>query len=108
MNKLIGERIKARRKQLELTQADLAFESDTSQGAISRYELGINEPTADAIITLALALNCSTDYLLGLTDIPYREVSENELPEDERLLLQLYREKSKEARQRIVEVAKVI
>lgn len=108
MNKLIGERIKARRKQLGLTQSDLAFESETSQGAISRYELGINEPTAEAIITLAAALRCSTDYLLGLTEIPYREINENELPEDERLLLQLYREKSAEARRKIVEVAKVI
>lgn len=108
MNKLIGERIKVRRKQLGLTQEELAFESETSQGAISRYELGVNEPTAEAIITLAIALNCSTDYLLGMSDNPYREMSENDLPEDERFLLQLYREKSKEARQKIVEVAKVI
>jgi len=39
-----------------------------SQSAIAKWELGKTEPTASAIIILAIFFNESTDYLLGMTD----------------------------------------
>jgi transcriptional regulator with XRE-family HTH domain len=67
-NLMINRRLLERRNQLNVSQFELAELSDLSQSQISRYELGTNEPTADALIALAKALNVSTDYLLGLTD----------------------------------------
>lgn len=37
-----------------------------------RYELGEREIPTWAVIKLAKLYNCSTDYLLGLTDKPER------------------------------------
>ena len=44
----------------------LANETKISQSAIAKWELGKTEPTASAIITLAIYFDETTDYLLGL------------------------------------------
>lgn len=64
----LGERIKERRKQLGYSQYDLSKLTGISHMQISRYELSVNQPTSDVIVTLAKALNVSTDWLLGVTD----------------------------------------
>jgi transcriptional regulator with XRE-family HTH domain len=58
------------RKTRGLTQAALALRSGISQTAISNYELGEREMGSVAVAALARALECSADYLLGLTDDP--------------------------------------
>lgn len=67
---MISRRLQIRRAQLNITQLELAELSGLSQSQISRYEQEANEPTADALIALARALDVSTDYLLGLMDDP--------------------------------------
>lgn len=52
----------------KLNQRQLAKETNLSQSAISYWETGDREPTANALITLALFFDVSTDYLLGLED----------------------------------------
>lgn len=103
----IGIRIRNQRKKMGYTQEELAFKANISQTAISRYELGVNEPTADAIAMLAKTLDCTADYLLGLVDQPARPIS-NDLDEAEIELLMLYRGKSPEAKQKMRDIAKVI
>lgn len=64
----VGERIKARRKELGMTQHELAMKSRVHENAISAYELGRCDPKLDSARCLAVALGVSLDYLAGLTN----------------------------------------
>ena len=62
------ERLKELRISKKLSQMQLALQTNISQSAIAKWELGKTEPTASAIITLAIFFGETTDYLLGLED----------------------------------------
>ena len=64
----IANRIKELRNENNLSQHALAEQIGVSQKAIDFWEKGINEPKASYIIKLALFLNVTTDYLLGIED----------------------------------------
>lgn len=52
-NKLqIGEKIKAQRKRLGLTQVDLAEKADMHEKQISRIEAGTNQPTIENFLKI--------------------------------------------------------
>ena len=57
------------RKELNLTQEELAQKIGYTRTAISAWEVGRNEPSNADTIKLAEYFNVSTDYLLGKTDI---------------------------------------
>lgn len=63
-----AERLKELREKDKLTQKQLAEETGFSQGMIARWEHGVHEPTASAIIKLAEYFGVTTDYLLGVVD----------------------------------------
>ena len=67
MNNL-GEKIRNKRKELGLSQPELAKILNVSNGIISQWENNIYEPKASYLKLLAETLNVSTDYLLGLED----------------------------------------
>lgn len=71
----ISERIKERRKKLHYTQKLLAEKVKVSPQVISNWERGYTEPGADDIAHLSKALECSGDYLLGRTDSPETDLS---------------------------------
>lgn len=56
------------RKAKRFTQEELAEEANISRVMVSRYESGTVIPTVDVLVSLANALDVSTDYLLGRTD----------------------------------------
>ena len=60
----MSSRIKLRRKQLGLTQAELALRIKVSTGMISQYEASGAIPSAKIIATMANALGVSVNYLL--------------------------------------------
>jgi transcriptional regulator with XRE-family HTH domain len=63
----VGQRMYARRKRLQLTQARLAALTGMTQGSIARIETGkAKEVESSTLIALARALGVSTDWLLGL------------------------------------------
>lgn len=64
----LGEKIKSLRLEMQLTQPKLAEMVGVSSGMISVWENDINEPKATFIKALAIALNVSADFLLGLTE----------------------------------------
>ena len=64
----IGDRIKELRTIYGITQVQLAEKAGISRSVISQYESNLVEPTASVVAKLAVALNSSTDYLLGRTD----------------------------------------
>lgn len=70
LENVTGARIRERREALQLSQLALAYKIGSTPTQIFRYEKGTNDPTGRILAALAIALNTSTDYLLGLTDDP--------------------------------------
>lgn len=66
----LSKRIKETRENSGFTQQQLAEAVGVTKTAIYYYEKGQKVPSADVLKNIALALNVSTDYLLGLTDDP--------------------------------------
>jgi transcriptional regulator with XRE-family HTH domain len=65
--KVIGERVRQKRKALGMTQEQLEAASGVPQGSISRIESGTAEDVyASTVIGFAKAFQVSADYLLGL------------------------------------------
>jgi len=61
---MIGDMIKAFRKQRKMSQYDLADAVHMSQSTITSWENGTRRPDYDMIITLADLFHCTTDELL--------------------------------------------
>jgi len=104
----IGERIELRRVQLGLSRQELADAIFTDPKQVWRYEKGKNSPTADVIALIAKSLDTSTDWLLGLSDEMKPIHSMIDLSDAELRLLNIYRSKSPEGQQRLLDVAKVV
>ena len=74
-NNILGQRIKALRKEHKYTQEDVAKKLNISIAALSRYETGTFEPKSlELIVDLSTLYNVSTDYLLGKTDAKNPEI----------------------------------
>lgn len=64
----LGQRLRALRNEVELSQEDLAKSLHISQSSIAYYELGRKHPGPDTLMKIASFFDVTTDYLLGLTD----------------------------------------
>ena len=62
IKKLIGQRIKVRRKQLGLTQEELAERLGVTWSAVSKWEIGDRRPSDKLLQRLAEVLNVSPSY----------------------------------------------
>ena len=69
---VFANRLKELRKTFGISQKELAKKCGLSLGGIQGYEQQVNSPISEALIKLANFFNVSTDYLLGLSDIPDR------------------------------------
>lgn len=67
-------RLKLLREQKGLKQSQLADAVDLAQTSIGNYERGDRFPDSEVIIRLCNYFKVSADYLLGLSDIPDRDV----------------------------------
>ena len=65
---MIGERIKALRKQNGMTQEKLAEYLCVSYQAVSKWECGFSSPDLSLIAPLTKLFNISADELLGITE----------------------------------------
>ena len=64
MDNMIGQRIKARRKELHITQTQIKEATGISTGNLSEIENGHILPSSAALINLSKILECSVDYIL--------------------------------------------
>lgn len=71
-------RIKELRNKQGMTQTDLALKIQCSRNAISNYEVGLRGIDSETICRLCDAFGCTADYLLGRSDLPSTELSEEE------------------------------
>ena len=70
ISKEIGTRIKSRRKELKMTQTDLAEKSQCHESYIGQLERGIKTPTIEILFRIAAALDISlSEFLSGLEDV---------------------------------------
>lgn len=60
----MGKRIKLRRKELHIKQADLAEKLGISNNHISSIETGKQKPSLDVFVNICIQLKVSPDYLL--------------------------------------------
>jgi transcriptional regulator with XRE-family HTH domain len=65
---LVGERIKARRIALKMTQQELADSLETDQSRIARWEAGKNLPDKAFRPSLSKALSASIDEIFAVTE----------------------------------------
>lgn len=61
----VGERIRARRNQLEMSQEDLGQALGVSFQQIQKYEKGVNRISSGRLIQVVNALQCSVTDLIG-------------------------------------------
>jgi len=66
--KVFGERVKQELKMQNKKQVDLAKYLCVQKSTLSEWLNGNNEPPMKSIVDIALYLNVSTDYLLGIED----------------------------------------
>ena len=66
------QRLEDLRKDRDLTQEQVAKLLDLKREQYRRYETGVNEVKAGFIIKVCKLYNISADYLLGLTNTPYK------------------------------------
>ena len=74
-----GERVRVRRRELKITQADLGEKLGTSAGYIGHMERGRRTPSLDMLMALCKELQVTPNYLLQdyITNEP------DEYPDDE-------------------------
>ncbi|MGN1025255.1 MAG: helix-turn-helix domain-containing protein, partial [Faecousia sp.] len=67
-----GQRIQDLMKNKKITQSRLAENLGISAASMSRYINGESEIPHSVLLKIALYFGTATDFLLGLTDVPYR------------------------------------
>ena len=67
---MLGARIKELRKEFGLSQVELALRMEVTKQTISNWENENIQPSIDMLVGLANVFNVTTDYLLGLDDVP--------------------------------------
>lgn len=68
LRNIVAARLSRRRKQLELSQNDVAIKTGLNVSAVSHFECGTRTPTLINLLRLADVLNASVDYFLGRRD----------------------------------------
>lgn len=97
-----GQRIKTRRKLLNLTQEEVAALTGISQKQISRYETGENDLTGANAVSLAAVLHTTTDWLVGRVEY------NADLSDSENELLILFRSKTPDQQMRLLEILRLL
>ena len=67
---ILGERLKALREGMKLSQQKVADMIGCPQTSIYRYENGTYTPSAEALLWYADYFDVSLDYIFGRTDKP--------------------------------------
>lgn len=77
LQRALGDRVRARRHELDLTQAELAFRAEIHYTYIGSLETGVRNPSIDLVARLAKALETDLGELLaGLQELTGRSGGE--------------------------------
>lgn len=86
-------RVRELRERRNMTQPELASLLGVNPRQILRYEKGETDPNSETLGALAVILNTTSDYLIGLTNDPKPRLVAADLVEDERELIVALRNK---------------
>lgn len=95
--------LKKLRLEKGLTQAELGKLIGNKQNTISYWEKGTYDIDNENLQRLAVFFNCSTDYLLGKTEIRNQDNPNIILSEQEKTLLENFRSTTEQGKQRIIQ-----
>lgn len=102
-------RIKVLRKDRGMSQAVLADILGVTRSTVSMWEIDKSEPDADMFVRIADLFGVSTDDVLGRVvsaDVQKEKpIPKDELSDDERELLRLFRQLNAEAQARLLDTA---
>lgn len=85
---MFSTRLQEAIKMRGVTQRWVADKANTTEATISRYAKAVHDPAVIEILAgISTALNVSSDYLIGNTNVPEARKS---LPFDQKLLLECY------------------
>ena len=73
---MLNERIKELRLANNLTQVELANDLSVTKQCVSNWENNNIQPSVDMLVKLAKYFSVSCDYLLGIENRKYLDVSE--------------------------------
>ena len=108
----IGERIVFLREERDMSQKNLAYTIGIAPTSLSRYENNLYEPKAEILNRLASALDTTSDFLIGLTDIYEKPADAPKriagLTADEQHLLSCYRKLNDLNQERVKERAETL
>jgi len=69
-SELFQSRLKAAREMRQLNQSDLASRAGLPPSSIAHFESGTRKPSFETLRRVSIALEVTTDYLLGRVDTP--------------------------------------
>ena len=69
-SEIFKERLKTARGLREWSQSEIASRAELPPSSIAHFEAGSRKPSFETLRRLAIALDVTTDYLLGRTDNP--------------------------------------
>ena len=72
---MLNERIRKLRLERNLSQVDLAKKLNVTKQSVSNWENDNIQPSIDLLVKLARVFSVSTDYILGLEERRYLEVT---------------------------------
>ena len=115
----VGDRIKQKRKELGITQIELAKACGTTYQAISKYENDlISNIPRKKLILISYALGCTPTYLLGYDDPETDNENDTMIPDfikelkslsnlsnDEQLLLDIFRTMPEDKQSELLRIA---
>ena len=103
----VGYRILQRRKELDLTQEELARRMGyKSKSTINKIEMGINDIPQSKIMKFAEVLATTPSFLMGWDD-EEDSLEESTLTEGEKMLLDLFRRVPEDKQELVLQMIRV-
>ena len=103
----VGNRILQRRKELDLTQEELARRMGyKSKSTINKIEMGINDIPQSKIKKFAEVLATTPSFLMGW-DVEENSLEEPKLTEGEEILLDLFRRVPEDKQELVLQMIRV-
>lgn len=71
---MLGEILKRLRNNKDISQEQLAIKINVAPSTVGMYEQNRRQPDFETLTKIADVFNVSTDYLLGRTDTPKKDI----------------------------------
>lgn len=103
------ERLKELRNEKKLSQKALSELIFVSQQTVAKWEKNNSTPNPDALIKICQVLDCSSDYLLGISETKKAPLQMQEsLTADEQKLLNYFKELNDEGQYLLINQAQAL